>query len=123
MVLCKSSLLNQEGGIISHMFSFGQNKPKPKPGMVYVAESTRKDGSKQIYTGMTRRSVWTRWREHMQGRGGKYTSSGIWFRPLGAVWSRNPRKAEKTIKSWSSSRKRAFGSFAARKYKERRGFW
>lgn len=79
-----------------------------------MAESTRPDGSKKIYTGMTRRSPLVRWREHMQGRGGKWTSQGIWFRPLGAVWSTNPRKAEKTIKAMSPGRKRAFGRYAAR---------
>jgi len=29
---------------------------KPRGGYVYVAETTRPDGSKHIYTGMTRRS-------------------------------------------------------------------
>ena len=88
-------------------------------GYVYVAESTRPDGSKHIYTGMTRRSPYIRWGEHMRGRGGKYTSRGTWFRPLGAVWSSNPRKAEKTIKRMSPARKRAFGYAAARSYRNR----
>ena len=52
----------------------------------------------------------------MKGRGGKWTSRGIWFRPLGAVWSANPRKAEKTIKAMSPARKRAFGRYAAHAY-------
>lgn len=67
-------------------------------GYVYVAETTRPDGSIHVYTGMTRRSPYLRWGEHMRGRGEKYTSRGSWFKPLGAVWSSNPRKAEKTIK-------------------------
>lgn len=92
---------------------------KPKGGYVYVAESTRPDGSKHIYTGMTRRSLYVRWGEHMRGVGGKYTSRGTWFKPLGAVWSSNPRKAEKTIKRMSSARKRAFGYAAAQAYKNR----
>lgn len=58
----------------------------------------------------------------MRGRGGGYTSKGIWFRPLGAVWSANPRKAEKTIKRMSSRRKRIFGYFAARRYRDSDGF-
>lgn len=89
---------------------------KSKPGTVYLGESTRPNGSKQIYTGMTRRSVFTRWREHMQGRGGAYTRRGTWFRPLAAMWSSNPRKAEKTIKRMSRTRKISLARFVARKY-------
>ena len=99
-------------------------RKRTKPGTVYLGESTRPDGSKEIYTGMTRRPVWVRWREHMQGRGGGYTSRGAWFRPLGAVWSSNPRKAEQTIKHMSHNQKKSFASFAARKYySSRRKFW
>ena len=36
-----------------------------KGGWVYVGESTRNNGNKQIYTGITRRSVKKRWGEHM----------------------------------------------------------
>ncbi len=93
---------------------------KPKGGYVYVGETTRPDGSKHIYTGMTRRSPYVRWGEHMRGVGGKYTSRGTWFKPIGAVWSSNPRKAEKTIKRMSASRKRAFGYAAARAYNSKR---
>ena len=99
------------------------NSPKARVGYVYVAESTRPDGSKQIYTGMTRRSLFVRWGEHMRGRGGKYTSKGTWFRPLGAVWSSNPRKAEKTIKKMTSAQKRIFGYKAARSYRNRSNFF
>lgn len=81
---------------------------RKKSGYVYGGESTRRDGSREVYTGMTRRSLRTRWGEHMRGRGGKYTSGGTWFKPLGAIWSSNPRKAEKTIKKMSSRRKRWF---------------
>jgi predicted GIY-YIG superfamily endonuclease len=101
---------------------FFSNKTK-KGGYVYVGESTRKDGSKEIYTGMTRRSPYTRWGEHMSGNGGKYTSSGTSFKPLGAVWSSNPRKAEKTIKNMSSQGKRAFGRVAAEKYYRKKSLW
>jgi hypothetical protein len=34
-----------------------------KRGIVYGVESTRKDGRKEIYTGMTRRSPEVRWAE------------------------------------------------------------
>lgn len=90
---------------------------------MYVAESTRPNGSKEIYTGMTRRSLWVRWGEHMRGRGGKYTSRGTRFKPIGAVWSSNPRKAEKTIKRMSSRRKRMFGYYAARRYRQSHSSW
>jgi len=37
---------------------------------VYVGESTKREGSKQIYTGITRRSPYIRWGEHMRSQGG-----------------------------------------------------
>lgn len=40
---------------------------RKKGGWVYVGESTRSDGSKKMYTGITRRSPSTRWGEHMSG--------------------------------------------------------
>lgn len=94
---------------------------KKKSGeYVYVAESTRRDGSKKIYTGMTRRSPKVRWGEHMSGNGGKWTSNGKYFKPLGAVWSSNPRKAEQTVKRMNPQQKRVFGRIAAYKYNKRR---
>ena len=39
---------------------------KKKGGWVYVGESTRSDGSKKIYTGITRRSPRKRWGEHIR---------------------------------------------------------
>ena len=38
----------------------------------------------------------------------EYLKQGKKNRPLGAVWSENPEKAEKTIKRMSSSEKRDF---------------
>lgn len=38
---------------------------KKKSGWVYVGESTRNDGTKKMYTGITRRPVKKRWGEHM----------------------------------------------------------
>ena len=98
---------------------FGFGKKKKKGGWVYVGDTTRQDGSKKIYTGMTKRPIKTRWGEHMTGRGGKFTSSGTNFKPIGAVWSQNPRKAEQTVKKMNPKQKRAFGRAAARKYKEK----
>ncbi len=47
----------------------------------------------------------------------KWISKGKNFRPIGAVWSSNPEKAERTIKKMNSSQKRAFGRAAAKKSK------
>lgn len=40
---------------------------KKRGGWVYFGESTRQDGNKKIYTGITRRSPYQRWGEHMEG--------------------------------------------------------
>jgi len=49
----------------------------------------------------------------------KWTSKGSYFRPLGAVWSSNPEKAERTIKrTFTSSQKRSLARYGARKYHE-----
>jgi predicted GIY-YIG superfamily endonuclease len=102
---------------------FGFGKKKKIGGYVYVAESTRKDGSKKTYVGMTSRKPKERWSEHMSGKGGRFTSSGTNFRPIGALWSSNPRKAERTLKSRTPAQKRAFGRYAASKYKKRYSSW
>jgi predicted GIY-YIG superfamily endonuclease len=95
-------------------------REKMTAGWVYVAESTREDGSKSIYTGMTTRSPYVRWGEHIDnvrnGNKSSWVGKGTYFKPLGAVWSSNAPKAEKTIKSFSSDQKRSFGSYAARRY-------
>ena len=93
-------------------------------GWVYVGESTRNDVSKRIYTGMTTRSPSVRWGEHSRNVRNRNKSSwvgrGTYFKPLGAVWLSNARKAEKTIKSFSSYQKRSFGAYAARRYNSSR---
>jgi len=38
-----------------------------KGGWLYFGESTRRDGSKKIYTGITRHSPSKRWGEHING--------------------------------------------------------
>jgi predicted GIY-YIG superfamily endonuclease len=99
-------------------------KNKMTGGFVYVGESTRPDGSKQIYTGMTTRNPRTRWTEHIKavrdGNGSSWVGRGTFFNPIGAIYSSNPRKAERTIKAMSSSQKRSFGYYCARKYHERK---
>jgi hypothetical protein len=44
---------------------------KKNGGWVYGQESTRKDGSKEIYTGITRRSPEERWSEEKPRKGKK----------------------------------------------------
>jgi hypothetical protein len=103
---------------------FGKKKT---PGMVYLGESTRRDGSKKIYTGMTRRPVQKRWGEHINST--KSTNSRTWvgkgegFKPIGAFFSRNPEKAEKTIKSLKPYQKKYLARGAAMKYKKKQSYW
>ena len=47
-----------------------------------------------------------------------WVSKGKFFRPIGAVWSSNPEKAEKTIKNLSSKSKREIFRKGARKFKK-----
>lgn len=90
--------------------------------MVYVAESTRQDGSKKVYVGKTQRSPFVRWGEHMKSQSREnsksWVSRGKFFRPIGAVWSSNPDKAEKTIKKLSPKSKIEIGRKGARKFKK-----
>lgn len=75
---------------------------RKKGGWIYQGTSTRGDGSKQTYTGMTRKSPWTRAKEHRDGARGNssksWTSKGTDFKLKNYFWSDNPRKAESTIK-------------------------
>jgi hypothetical protein len=75
---------------------------KKKGGWVYRGESTRADGSKKTYTGMTRRSPQKRASEHKkatQSSNNKtWTGKGTDFKLKSYFWSNNPRKAEKTMK-------------------------
>lgn len=99
------------------------NKKKKEPGMVYFGESTRNDNSKKIYTGITRRPVKARWGEHISASKSKcsktWTGRGIAFKPIGAFVSRNPEKAEKTIKKLKPHQKRYLARGAAMKYKKK----
>jgi hypothetical protein len=45
-----------------------------------------------------------------------WVSKGKKFRPIGAVWSSNPEKAERTIKRMTPAQKRAIGREGARRY-------
>jgi hypothetical protein len=103
---------------------FGSRKKKKKGGFVYTGVSTRKDGSKKIYTGMTRRSPYKRWGEHMDEVKKKdsktWTGKGKHFKPIGAFWSSNPEKAEKTVKKMSASKKVSLGKMGAKRYKAKK---
>jgi len=94
-----------------------------KSGTVYIGESTRSNGTKKIYTGITRRPVQVRWKEHISAS--KSPNSKTWvgkgnnFKPIGAFFSRNPEKAEKTIKGLKPHQKRYLARGAAMKYKKK----
>lgn len=100
------------------------NKGK-KSGWVYGMERTSINGRSTIYTGQTKRSPYTRWGEHMKsqtsGSSKSYMSKGLWSTPLGAVWSSNREKAERTIKKLMPEQKGALFRRGARKYK--RDYW
>ena len=96
-----------------------------KLGMIYFLESTRKNGVKKVYTGMTRRSVRTRWSEHIRATKSEnsktWTGKGTYSRPLGAFLSRNPEKAERTIKNLKPYQKRYLARGAAMRYYRNNG--
>ncbi|MEK6827488.1 MAG: hypothetical protein AABX99_03325 [Nanoarchaeota archaeon] len=95
-----------------------------KIGKVYLGESTRINGSKKIYTGITRRSVRTRWKEHINAsksvNSKTWVGKGLNFKPLGAFFSKNPEKAEKTIKNLKPHQKKYLARGAAIKYYKQR---
>jgi predicted GIY-YIG superfamily endonuclease len=73
---------------------------KKKPGSVYFLRSTRPNGTRQTYTGSTTRSVKTRFGEHKRsiGTNSSWVGRGKSVSLIGSFSSRNPRKAEATIK-------------------------
>ncbi len=100
---------------------------RKKGGTVYLGKSTRTDGSEKIYTGITRRPVKTRWREHINSIHSNskrtWVSKGTYFKPTGAFFSRNPEKAERTVKSLKPHQKRYLARGAAMRFKKRKSFW
>ena len=81
--------------------TIGRTK-KPKSGYVYFGKSVRKNGKAMEYVGSTTRTVKVREAEHK--REVKKKNSKTWvgkgksFKVTGKFWSKNPRKAERTIK-------------------------
>ncbi len=73
---------------------------RKKPGSVYFLSSTRSDGRKKVYTGSTTRKVSTRIAEHKSsiGKGKSWVGKGKSVRLIGSFPSKNPRKAEATVK-------------------------
>lgn len=94
-----------------------------KSGSVYFGESTRKSGSKMIYTGKTKRPVRTRWKEHVNSvkssKSKTWVGKGTAFKPLGAIYSRNPDKAERTIKKLKPHQKRYLARGGAMRFKKK----
>ena len=99
-------------------------KKKSKEGHVYIAESTRKDGSKKLYVGQTGRTPRTRMSEHISSvkssSNSSWVSKGKNVRLLGSVKTSNRYTAERTIKSMSPASKRKLASVGAKRYKKRR---
>ena len=79
---------------------------RKKSGSVYFLRSTRASGKRKTYTGSTIRSVSTRVGEHKKSIGNKksWVGRGTSVKLIGSFPSRNPRKAETTIKKRKSKR-------------------
>lgn len=96
---------------------------KKKSGSVYFLECLRKNGDKPIYTGKTTRPVKTREKEHQSQIKSKqnktWVSKSVSARLLGALPSKNPSKAEATIKKLKPHQKRYLARSAAIKFKKR----
>ena len=92
-------------------------------GNVYVLESTRRDGTKQLYTGITRKDPGVRFRQHEKSIGGNKTwiGRGTAVRFIGSRWSGNPEEAEKTVKKYTAEQKLSFAE-NSRKTKKRNEF-
>ena len=94
---------------------------KFKSGKVYIGEVTFKNGNKKLYTGQTRRSVYTRVGEHMRNQNTRntktYVGKGVFFKLLGSIFSNNRFKAEKTIKKLPKYQKRWLARKGASKNK------
>ena len=79
-----------------------------KSESVYFLSSTRKSGKTQTYTGSTTRKVSTRVGEHKKsiGKNTSWVSKGTGTKLIGSFPSKNPRKAEATVKR---NRKEKYG--------------
>ena len=101
------------------------SKPKSsKAGVVYGLYSKRKSGTTKVYVGQTSRSPRKRWGEHMEEV--KKTTSKTWtgkgksVKGIGAFYSSNRHKAEKTVKAMPRSSKINLFRSAAKKYYKRK---
>lgn len=101
-----------------------EKMPKNKDGYIYIAESTRKNGSKKIYTGKTTKNPKTRVKQHIKEI--KKPNSKTWvgrgknIRLIGAVRSSNISKAEGTVKKMSPHQKRNLGQYGAKQFNKRK---
>ena len=84
-------------------------KRTKKSGRVYFGKSKRKDGSTKEYVGSTTRSVKTREAEHkrevIKKNSKTWVGKGKSYETTGSFWSKNARKAERTVKD---NRKKAY---------------
>ena len=81
-------------------------------GNVYVVESTRQNGTKQLYTGITRADPSVRFKQHEKSIGGNKTwvGRGTAVKFIGSRWSDNPETAEKTVKKYTAEQKLSFAA-------------
>ena len=94
-------------------------KKTSKAGWIYFLLSKREDGTKKIYTGQTERSVYERVGEHIQKKDKKsWAAKSTYNKLIGAIWSTNRFKAEKTIKKLSPKGKRFLAKKGANQYKK-----
>lgn len=102
------------------------SKSKSKEGKVYFGKVVFPNGKSKIYTGQTRRAVYTRVGEHIKnqqnGNTKSYTGRGIKFKLLGSIFSKNRFKAERTCKKLSPSEKVGLAKKGAKNIR-RNGWW
>lgn len=74
-----------------------------KPGYVYFGKSVRRDNTVREYAGSTTRSVKVRENEHIKEvnktNSKTWVGRGKFFKVKSSFYSKNPRKAETTIKN------------------------
>ena len=84
-------------------------KKKPRHGRIYIGEVTFPDGTKEIYTGQTKRPVRVRTEEHIKNiekRNRKtYVGRAVHYKLLGSVYAKDRIRAEKAIKRLPRAKK------------------
>jgi len=79
-----------------------KEKTKKEGGWVYGGKSGRKDGQFKRYVGMTRKDPKVRETQHKREvknpNSKTWTGRGTSYKTIFKFWSKNPEKAEKTLK-------------------------